>query len=550
MKASLIERKRVDPFLRAAGGLLGTLLLCLFVALPATASTERILILHTNDIHDHIRPGYIGIGGLPYISGFVGQVRSVRDDVLLLDAGDVLEKGDLLAYRTHGVATFEAMGQIGYDAVTIGNHDLDFGVGHLKRIQAHLGQPLLLLNLIDREGDPYFEPSRIVDVSGVKVGVIGMLAPRKKHLGGLDDEASGRALAAEAERLARDVHVVVALAHQGSKPVLEWASMAPAVDVFVVGHHHETLLQPLVSEASGAIIVSAGSNAHWVGHLELEIDLERKEVLSHRGGLNLMRHDRVPVDPDMLAWLEAYEAEVAPEASEFVINNDRPLDWFAVARLAADAIRRHADADLALYHPTQIVRSGLPAGKIDYNALFRLSAERVDPLLRLRMTGAEISEYMSALARSDWGQTQWSGFRVRVRENDDGRVLYDNTLEPEQYYDVVIPEREWQRYMLEVFEYAYVRTRVIEADESADPLRRRNLPAEVLDFRMAEALREVLYDLAAEGVSVSGHLQGLREAQGDADPNEARYAPRFLAPLNREHFLELERQTQRLEWRP
>lgn len=528
-------------------GVLGMLLLCLIVVLPAQASTGRLLILHTNDIHDHVRPGYIGIGGLPYVSGFVRQVRAVRDDVLLLDAGDVLEKGDLLAYRTHGAVTFEAMGQIGYDAVTIGNHDLDFGINHLQQLQTHLDHPLLLLNLVDRYGEPYFAPSRIIEVNGVKVGIIGMLAPRKKHLGGLDDAASGRALAAEARRLGQEVHVVVALAHQGSKPLLEWARMAPDVDVFVAGHHHETLLQPLVSEASGAIIVSAGSDAHWVGHLELEIDLERKVVLSHSGGLNLMRHDRIPVDADMLAWLDAYEADVAPEANDFVIDNDMPLDWFAVARLAADAVRRHAEADVALYHPAQIVRNGLPAGEVDYNALFRLSAERVDPLLRLRMTGAEITEYMTALARSDWGQTQWSGFRVSVRETEDGRVLYDNDLDPEQHYEVVIPEREWQRYMLEVFEYAYVRTRPIDGADSDETLRRRNLPAEVVNFRMVDVLRDALRELDAEGVSVSEHLQALRAAQGDTDPNEARYAARLLAPLQREHFLELEQQTRGLE---
>jgi len=254
----------------------------------------------------------------------------------------------------------------------------------------------------------------------------------------------------------------------------------------------------------------------------------------------------------MLAWLERYEARAAPEASEFVIDNDMPLDWFAVARLAADAIRTRSGADVTLYHPAQIVRSGLPAGALDYNALFRVSAERVDPLLRLRMTGREISQYMTALARSDWGQTQWSGFRVRVRETEDGRTLYDNDLDPAQYYDVVIPEREWQRFMLEVFEFAYVRTRPTEpsTSESAETIRRRNLPVEVENFAMAEALRDALRELAAEGVSVADHLQSLRQAQGDADPNEARYAARFLAPLQREHFLQLELQTQRLELGP
>lgn len=531
------------------------LLLAMLILLatgPLSASTKSLLILHTNDMHDHLRPGYIGIGGLPYVSGFVHAVRAERDDVLLLDAGDVLEKGDLLGYRTHGLATFEALGRIGYDAVTVGNHDLDFGVEHLRKLDAALGHRLVLLNLVDRHGEPVLEPSRVVEVNGLKVGIIGMIAPRRPHFGGLDHEESGRALAAEAERLKRDVHLVIALSHQGSRFVADWARMAPAVDVFVAGHHHEALLEPLVAEDSGAIIVSAGSDAHWVGHLELEVDLEQKAVVGHSGGLNLLRHDRVPVDDDMLTWLADYEAAVAPEARDTVIESETPLGWFALGRLAAEAIRLRADADVGLYHPTQIIRNGLPAGSIDVNALFRISAERADPLLRLRMTGAEISAYMTGLAMSNWGQTQWAGMHVTVRETEDSKTLFDNDLEPDRHYSVVMPEREWQRFMIEIFDPAVVRVRrtgagdgSAAATDSGAP--RRNFPSETLDFRFFETLRDYLAALADSGESIADRVQALAAAQGDADPNEARHEPRFLARLQRAHYLEMEQRTQRLD---
>ena len=518
----------------------------LLLMTSAAADSGRLLLLHTNDIHDHLRPGYIGIGGLPYVSGFVKAVRAQRDDVLLLDAGDLLEKGDLLGYRTHGAATYEAIGRIGYDAVTIGNHDLDYGVRHLRELEQVMGQRLLLLNFVDRHGAPVFEPSRVVEVGGVKVGIIGMLAPRKDHLGGLDDEASGRALAAEAERLAREeqVHLIVALCHQGSGPAEEWSRMAPAVDVFVLGHHHETLLVPRVVEETGAIMVSAGSDGHWVGHLELEVDLEARRVIHYEGGLNLLRHDQVAADQAMLDSLRESEAALVPEASEAVVDLERPLGWFAIGGLAAEAIRQRAGTDVAFYHPTQIIRNGLPAGPLDHNAVFRISAERVDPIVRLAMTGQEISEYMTALAMSSWGQSQWAGFAVTVSQEGDGRTLYDNDLEPERVYTVAMPEREKQRYLNEVIYPAYVRMQ--QPVKAGQPLPRRYLPGEVVDFVFADAFSDYLRGVVADGVSVGERVAALREAQGDADPNEAIYEPRFLAPLTPAYFLQQEAQTQAL----
>ena len=531
-------------------------------SIPALAQTERVLILHTNDIHDHVRPGYIGIGGLPYVSGFVDAVRADRDDVLVLDAGDALEKGDLLAYRTKGRSTYEAMARVGYDAITIGNHDLDFGIEHLRDIEEGvLEQQFVLLNLIEPSGEPIFTPSRVVDVDGVRVGIIGMISPRDAAFGGVDLADSGEMLAEESERLAQESDIIVALAHEGSRYVSEWARMAPSVDIFVAGHHHETLLEPMSVEGSDAIIVSAGSDAHWVGHLEVELNPETGEIVGYEGGLNLMRHDTVPVDADMVSWLESYEAEWAPEASAAVTRLEEPLGWFAVSRLAAEAIRLHADADVGFYHPAQIVRNGLPAGSIDLNAIFRISSERADSVVRLNMTGREISEYMTALAMSDWGQTQWSGFEVSVRQTGRNwvfngvtveRAQYANDLDPDRFYSVVMPEREFDRYLTDIFQPAYVRARPLENEgddmEVVDVDRQgRHFPHEVLEFPAYQAVRAHLEALGRSEVSVERHLATLVAEQGDADPNEEQFEQQLVLPLTPEHYLELEQRTDGLQ---
>jgi 2',3'-cyclic-nucleotide 2'-phosphodiesterase (5'-nucleotidase family) len=66
---------------------LGLLLMVLVAASAVSGQAARLLILHTNDLHDHVRAGEIRLGGLPYVSGYVKQVRARRSDVLLVDAG-------------------------------------------------------------------------------------------------------------------------------------------------------------------------------------------------------------------------------------------------------------------------------------------------------------------------------------------------------------------------------------------------------------------------------------------------------------------------------
>jgi 5'-nucleotidase len=252
------------PVPRRRGRACATLLASLLglTAILANAGTSRLLVLHTNDLHDHVRAGYNGVGGIPYVASYIESVRAGRDDILLLDAGDVVEKGDMVADRTRGEISYSLLSRMRYDAVTIGNHDNDQGLDWLRRYEAAMGQAFLCLNRVDTVGSSLFEPSRIVRVGEVRVGLIGMIVPQDE--GTLDFAESGRRLAAEAERIAKETDLVVAVCHHGSKACAEWSLMAPAVDIFISGHSHEAMHEALVVPETGALIVQAGAYAKWV----------------------------------------------------------------------------------------------------------------------------------------------------------------------------------------------------------------------------------------------------------------------------------------------
>jgi len=420
--------------------LLTVAVLVLAGMLTATAETAHVLILHTNDLHDHVRPGYNGIGGLPYVAGYIESVRAGRSDVLVLDAGDVTEKGDLVAFRSHGRATYEAMHRIGYDAVTIGNHDNDAGLEWLHRYETYLGEPLLCLNLVKPDGSPEFPASRIFSVGGMKVGVIGMIVPRQS--GSLNFEDSGRALEQEARRLDPKVNLVIALCHLGVQDCMSWSRLAPTVDVFVSGHTHEALAQPVTVPDTGAIVVQAGCYAEWVGRLDLTVDLATGKVVRSNGELVAMRHDSVPVDATLLAEIRSEEKQLCPEATEVVAHSREPIRE-GMAWLGAEAMRRAAGTDLGFCHPGQTLRSSLPAGAVDVNALFLTGGQDGDATVQTELSGAEITAYLQALTRQSDDQTAWAGFTATQTPGPDGGPVIHTDLEPDRRYRVVLPEKEW-----------------------------------------------------------------------------------------------------------
>lgn len=427
------------------------LLLLAAIAAPAWADTARLLILHTADLHDHVRAGDHGVGGLPYVSGYIRQVRAERNDVLVVDSGDVAEKGDLVAFRTHSELTYEALRRIGFDAITIGNHEHDeFGHAGLRRFEGVLGQPLLCRNVLNPDGTAAFQPSRMVEVNGIRIGLVGLITPRKEQ--GLDFAASGEALAREARALkTAGAAVVVAVCHEGASRCAEWSRVAPEVDVFAAGHSHEALHMPRVVPETGAIIVQSGSYARWVGRLELEIDRSAGKIVRHEGRLVEMRHDAVPVDAEMLAWVRQREQELAPEARDLVFDNPAEIDGFSIGRIGAEALRLAAAAEVGFCHPYQIIRNILPAGRVDVNAVFKTGGDRGHDTVIVELTGAQIEGYADALERIQREPPEWAGFRMWREATPGGDVLRTN-LESGRRYRVIMAKLEWETRFLRLAE--------------------------------------------------------------------------------------------------
>ncbi|HRZ82004.1 MAG TPA: metallophosphoesterase [Candidatus Hydrogenedentes bacterium] len=408
------------------------LALALF-AFTAGAETRSLLVLHTNDIHDHVAPGYNGREGLCPLAGLVAAERAKRDDILLLDGGDMMEKGDMAAHRTKSRLTYELAARMRYDMVTPGNHDFTYGEAYLKECYALLeGAVPVCCNAFDKAGGTLFAPSAVKTVNGIRIGVIGAITNT--------DDADTRSLketaalvAAEAKRLAPETDLLVVLAHLGKSDCLALAGAAPEVNLFVGGHSHELIREPVIAP-SGAAVVQAGGNAAFLGRVELSVDTDSGAVSLVRGEVVEVLHDTAPCDPELLALVRAREAEVAPEARRPLGENPVPLAGREMAALAARGLCRRAGADVGCCHAKQILRNSLPAGPVDVNAVFLTGGQRGEEIVRTTLTGADLRKYRELLLAQKRGLTEFCG--------PDGPLNPDE-LPQDKELTVVMPEREW-----------------------------------------------------------------------------------------------------------
>ena len=228
----------------------------LILGLAACAAPgSKLVILHTNDTHSHFDPLRDGTGGVIERAAFVDSVRARRgeDNVLLLHAGD-FSQGTSYFTILNGDLEIEVMNAMGYDCVTLGNHEFDNGLEELARRLASLHCPVVSANydFTPFEAGKYITPYTIIRKAGLSIGIIGLLtdvssvvsrdvADRMPLLGSNEEIANKWAKYLKEEALCDKV---ILLTHIGYEEDCALAPTLHNVDLIVGGHSH-TFLEDL-----------------------------------------------------------------------------------------------------------------------------------------------------------------------------------------------------------------------------------------------------------------------------------------------------------------
>lgn len=232
----------------------------------AKTAPHRLNVLHTNDTHSHIEPiragEHAGMAGVVERAVFVDSVRRAdgRRNVLLLDAGD-FEQGTPYFTLFRGKVEIATMNKMGYDAVTLGNHEFDNGLDDLAGRMKKARFKLVLSNYeFDHPGlNKLIRPYAIFRRGGMKIGVVGVLTDVSTVVDGdiaaqLRYKNPARAVNSLAEFLKKKkgCDMVIVLSHLGISDKsanmgdIQLASQLRNVDFIIGGHSHTNLTAPVV----------------------------------------------------------------------------------------------------------------------------------------------------------------------------------------------------------------------------------------------------------------------------------------------------------------
>ena len=208
----------------------------------------KTVILHTNDVHGAVE-------GYAYIAQLKADYEAKGAEVILVDAGD-FSQGTTYVSSTKGADAVTMMNAAGYDVVTLGNHEFDYGYAQLKENMSKAKFKVVCADVFNEDGTPIFDANYTYTTkSGVKVGFFGMETPETqtkanpaliKGLTFADKDAFTKAAADQVAAL-KDADVVICLAHLGvdaeSAPYrsTDLYAAVKGIDFVVDGHSHTVM---------------------------------------------------------------------------------------------------------------------------------------------------------------------------------------------------------------------------------------------------------------------------------------------------------------------
>lgn len=422
--------------------------LVLTLALPASASeqSQQATILFTHDLHSHLLPAVDEnggeYGGYARLMTLIRQQKEQYPDAILVDGGD-FSMGSLFqtAYPTSAIE-LRMMGEMGYDATTLGNHEFDYlpkGFASMLNVASQYQTPAIVdanywsgthedAALVTEAMTNYGVKDYILlERGGIYYAIFGLF--------GYDSDAcapnSGMILEDPAEAARQTVDqavadckvtygvepIVIALSHSGTSDDgkgedYELAKAVKGIDLIISGHTHTTLHEPI--QVNDTWIVSAGEYGRYLGVVQMERKSDGSAVLTD--------YELIPVDeaveeqPDIAVLVEGFKADVEQNyLSDYDMTFDQVLTFNSfefdnvdavydyahestLGNLFSDAYRKAASealgyqVDVALT-ASGVIRETIPIGHVTVSDIFNAASLGVGTegeLVEVWLTGKDL----------------------------------------------------------------------------------------------------------------------------------------------------------------
>jgi 2',3'-cyclic-nucleotide 2'-phosphodiesterase (5'-nucleotidase family) len=373
---------------------------------PATDEEVMISIVHTNDTHARVEAGGYDGMGFERVATIVSQIEAANPNTLVLDAGDAFH-GQTIATLNEGESIVKIFNEIGYDVMTPGNHDFNYGKERLLELDEMAEFPIVAANVYYDDYSEFLPGFTVKEIDGVKVGIFGIATPEtvyKSHpantegLEFFDPVIASKLMVAKLED---DVDVIVGLVHLGLDESSIHTSRLVAenvegIDLIVDGHSHTELPEGLM--VGNTLIAQAGGYDNNVGIVDLVV---KNGMVTSKSARLINKEEAAELEPDPAITAIIAEVKEANDliTEEFVSENSIELvgerefvraGETNLGNLITDSMVEFTGADVALTNGGGI-RASIPADDITVGDVITVLPFG-NYVVTIDVTGAEIVE--------------------------------------------------------------------------------------------------------------------------------------------------------------
>lgn len=384
------------------------LVACFILVSTSFAQTAKLKIIHFNDTHAQNTPltikrgdSVVRVGGFAHFKTVIDSLRRVAsahgEGVLVLGAGDDFQ-GSLFSTMTRGASQIALLNMLAPDAITLGNHDFDYGwqnIDSLTKYQAKY--PIISSNVYYKNGMRMIKPYLIKEVNGARVAIIGMMTDGladvtlPRNIEGVKIEKEADALRKILPQVKKEKpNIIIVLGHLGFENDVKLAESFPEVDLFVGGHSHTAIQKPRTKNKS--VIVQAGSKTQYVGELDVTVSTAKNRITHYKGKLIEVHSDERKADQRARAYIDSLEVPINAMAGDTIGTLLR--DWKKsgmnsnVTTWHAKAVREVMKTDIGIMN-TGGIRKNLSAGAVTIRDMYEIDPFN-NQIVTYQMTGKEL----------------------------------------------------------------------------------------------------------------------------------------------------------------
>ena len=437
------------------------------------SALKQLTLLHSNDLHGDFLAESIDqelIGGVSMLSGYINKVRQEEKNTLYCIAGDMF-RGSIIDSEYKGVSTIEIMNMISPDVVTLGNHEIDYGVAHLLFLEKCAKFPIINANLyIKSNYTRLFKPHFIKEIGGMKILFIGIITEtvlratkNESSIGSLVDvyeavDEIGRICNAYRTM---DIDLTVLLTHIGFEQDKELARLlnpAWGIDIIIGGHSHTLIEEPVI--VNGITIVQAGTGTNQIGRFDLVVDTNQNCIHTCKWQCIPINEANCPKDEYVNQMITSYKKETDKKYNRLICRMQRQLTHptrirqTEIGSLFADAIAKTQNLD-AMFLGSGSIRTDALGPIVTYSDLV-IAFPYDGPLYMLKVTGSQLKNMIRYMLRDElWEGKINSCFQISnrlgitysLKKKEFLRFTFDEVvLDEDRFYKIGVMKYHYQNF--------------------------------------------------------------------------------------------------------